>query len=69
MPQTVEIRHKYMEKKYRNSIAFVFNDKYENLLFLWFSLFKFVTVAAPDNKDTPTFKKYVTAESNFFQIH
>ena len=40
-----------------------------NPLFSWFSLFKSVAVAVPDKKDAPLFKKYVTAESNFFQIH
>ena len=38
----------------------------EIFLFSWFSLFKFVTVAAPDKGDATTFKKYVTGEFNFF---
>ena len=47
---------------------FTSNSIDQNLLLFWFSLFKFVeVVAAPKRMDTPTSKKYVTANQTPFR--
>ena len=47
-------------------LTFNFSIFLVDFYFISFSLFKFVAIA-PDRADGPTSKKYVTAQSNFFQ--
>ena len=45
-------------------------QKSSKFFFFFFTFFpKFVEVETPNKADVLTFKKYVTAQANFFQMH
>ena len=58
-------KKKYVSKNYRHSTVFILKRHLEKSSLFWFSMFKFVVIAARKRMDAPTSKKYVTAQPNF----